>query len=101
MGARMAPRGGAHAYDEQGQNKLLSALLNCEHVGIGLQSLICREILAENSGNPSAGDDRKLQILVPALVVVMQKGNLSLAACPTAALVNLSCGKSSTKTLLM
>eukprot|EP00971_Amphidinium_carterae_P156508 3102525-Amphidinium_carterae.2 len=31
----------------------------------------------------------------------MQEQNLSLASCATAALVNLSCGKTNTKTVLM
>jgi len=78
---------------------LLAALLKSDNVGIGLRTLICRQVLegtssrdAENAGG---------QVLVPALIKVMQAGNLNLSSCATAALVNLSCGKDSTKSVLV
>jgi len=84
--------------------KLLATLLTSEHTGIGLRTLICRQILETTNLRETASDaneDRAVHTLVPALVKVMQGGNLSLTSCATAALVNLSCGKASTKTLLV
>eukprot|EP00928_Gymnodinium_smaydae_P031779 TRINITY_DN23216_c0_g1_i1.p1 TRINITY_DN23216_c0_g1~~TRINITY_DN23216_c0_g1_i1.p1 ORF type:complete len:871 (-),score=151.94 TRINITY_DN23216_c0_g1_i1:88-2700(-) len=82
--------------------KLLSALLVSENVGIGLRTLICRQILETiGTERKENEEDAKVQVLVPALVKVMQSGNLSLTSCATAALVNLSCGSANTKTLLV
>lgn len=82
--------------------RLLASLLTNEHVGVGLRTLICRQILeTTNLKDSNVNDERQVQVLVPALVKVMQGGNLSLTSCATAALVNLSCGKMSTKNLLV
>lgn len=84
---------------------LLATMLVSENVGMGLRTLICRQVL--ESTNAAAADTKhiyehhKPKVLVPALVKVMQGGNLSLASCATAALVNLSCGTPDTKTLLV
>eukprot|EP00929_Paragymnodinium_shiwhaense_P070951 TRINITY_DN36037_c0_g1_i1.p1 TRINITY_DN36037_c0_g1~~TRINITY_DN36037_c0_g1_i1.p1 ORF type:complete len:920 (+),score=238.43 TRINITY_DN36037_c0_g1_i1:121-2880(+) len=83
--------------------KLLATLLTNDHVGIGLRTLICRQIL-ESTQPPGNKDDEaesRIEVLVPALVKVLDCGNLSLASCATAALVNLSFGMPSTKTLLV
>eukprot|EP00747_Dinoflagellata_sp_TGD_P098218 gnl/TRDRNA2_/TRDRNA2_167378_c0_seq2.p1 gnl/TRDRNA2_/TRDRNA2_167378_c0~~gnl/TRDRNA2_/TRDRNA2_167378_c0_seq2.p1 ORF type:complete len:939 (+),score=174.64 gnl/TRDRNA2_/TRDRNA2_167378_c0_seq2:112-2928(+) len=81
--------------------KLLASLLTSEYVGIGLRTLICRQILEQTNVTSAGPEEKHIQVLVPALVNVMQGSNLSLTSCATAALVNLSCGKQSTKTLLM
>jgi len=82
--------------------KLLASLLISENIGLGLRTLICRQILESTSTrDPSAGEDRQAHVFVPALLKAMQGGNLSLSSCATAALVNLSCDKASTKTLLV
>mmetsp|Transcript_83357 Transcript_83357/g.258875 ORF Transcript_83357/g.258875 Transcript_83357/m.258875 type:complete len:887 (-) Transcript_83357:18-2678(-) len=85
--------------------KLQATLLRSENAGLGLRTLICRQILettgAGGEAEPGASDDRSVHVLVPALVSVMQSGNLSLASCATAALVNLSSNKPATKTLLV
>eukprot|EP00403_Amphidinium_massartii_P036781 CAMPEP_0178436476 /NCGR_PEP_ID=MMETSP0689_2-20121128/34459_1 /TAXON_ID=160604 /ORGANISM="Amphidinium massartii, Strain CS-259" /LENGTH=912 /DNA_ID=CAMNT_0020058573 /DNA_START=50 /DNA_END=2785 /DNA_ORIENTATION=- len=79
--------------------KLQAVFLENEQVGIGLRTLLCRQIL---EGNLSADEDgHNVKVLVLALLQVMQEKNLSLASCATAALVNLSCGKNHTKTVLM
>jgi len=85
--------------------KLQATLLTSEDCGISLRTLICRQILENTNVNEAEGtaddDSNVVNVLVPALIKVMQSGNLSLASCATAALVNLSCGKASTKTLLV
>mmetsp|Transcript_35335 Transcript_35335/g.77250 ORF Transcript_35335/g.77250 Transcript_35335/m.77250 type:complete len:871 (-) Transcript_35335:51-2663(-) len=85
--------------------KLLAALLASESVGIGLRTLICRQILEQHMG-PGGGKEedeemKKVKVLVPALVTVMQGNNVSLTSCATAALVNLSCKSMATKNLLV
>lgn len=89
----------------------LAALLKSEQVGIGLRSLVCRQILEmTNERKQDSKDAEKqtkalgpaqIQVLVPALVEVMKGVNVSLASCATAALINLSCGEANTKTLLV
>jgi hypothetical protein len=85
--------------------KLLAAMLTSENVGIGLRTLICRQILENTNQGPGSNaksdEGKRVQVLVPALMKVMQSGNLSLASCATAALVNLSCSNEDTKTLLV
>lgn len=85
--------------------KLLATMLVSESCSIGFRTLICRQIL-ETTNQPAQdknADDsnKKVQVLIPALINVMQRGNLSLASCATAALVNLSCGRADTKTILV
>jgi len=90
---------GSHCFEQ-----VLAALLTSDDVGIGLRSLICRQILEatnQQTSSSSDGVDPATQALIPALVKVMGSSSLSLQSCATAALVNLSCGKMSTKTLLM
>jgi len=82
--------------------RLLAALLQNTKVGVGLQTLICRQILEQvniNSSSDLVG--QQIQVLVPALVAVMESKNVNLVSCATAALVNLSCNYMDTKTLLM
>lgn len=81
---------------------LLSALLDSEHLGIGLQTLICRWILETGSSFGEAEQREKaVGKLVPALVKVMTKSNLALMSCATAALVNLCFNSAPTKNLLV
>merc|ERR1712194_190886 len=78
--------------------------MGCESVGIGLRTLICRQILEmASAGADSIGapDETKTRELVTALVKVMQGTNLSLSSCATAALVNLSSGNMNTKTFMV
>lgn len=83
--------------------RLLAAMLTNDQVGIGLRTLICRQILDTTPTATSKDDeeDAKIQVLVPALVKVMEGGNLSLTACATAALVNRSFMHPNTKSLLV
>jgi len=67
---------------------------------LGLRTLICRQIL-ETCATTNNDDDSNAMVLVPSLVKVMKEKNLSLMSCATAALVNLSFGKESTKNLLV
>mmetsp|Transcript_54697 Transcript_54697/g.127951 ORF Transcript_54697/g.127951 Transcript_54697/m.127951 type:complete len:910 (+) Transcript_54697:112-2841(+) len=82
---------------------LQAVFLQNPQVGIGLRTLLCRQILEQAASLVSAEneDDHNVKTLVLALLKVMQEQNLSLASCATAALVNLSCGKTNTKTVLM
>jgi len=82
--------------------KLLAALLRNGNIGIGLRTLICRQILElVNVGSKGGNVDKQIEVLVPALCSVMEGKNVNLVSCATAALVNLSCGYMATKTLLM
>jgi len=82
--------------------KLLAALLRNPKVGIGLRTLICRQILEiVNMNSASTMVEKQILVLVPALVSVMESKNVNLVSCATAALVNLSCNYMTTKTLLM
>jgi len=86
-----------------GYEKLLATMIVSENVGIGLRTLICRQILENTSNNDGKKDDNdaKSQVLVPALVQVMKGKNMSLTSCATAALVNLSFSDPNTKILLV
>jgi len=83
----------------------LATLLTSENTGIGLRTLICRQILETTQVKPLTDDAKdeakQAEVLVPALVKVMQGSNLSLTSCATAALVNLSFDRNNTKTLLV
>jgi hypothetical protein len=83
--------------------KLLAALLQNTKVGIGLRTLICRQILETVHVNSASSTmvDKQIEVLVPALINVMEHRNVNLVSCATAALVNLSCNYMATKTLLM
>jgi len=89
--------------------QLLASLLTSDNVGIGLRTLICRQIL-ETVGQVASGaqeeENKKEQaararVLVPSLLKVMQVGHLSLTTCATAALVNLSYQNDTTKTIIV
>lgn len=83
--------------------KLLAALLRNTKIGVGLRTLICRQILEQiNPKATNAPVEKQIGVIVPALVHVMDATtNVNLASCATAALVNLSFNHMSTKTLLM
>jgi hypothetical protein len=89
--------------------RLLAALLRSKRVGLGLRTLICRQIMEDPALEKKTESDpntenllvKKIDVLVPALVAVMDNPNVSLVSCATAALVNLSSGRPGTKTLLM
>lgn len=86
----------------QGYNKFLAGLLTSDVVSVGLRTLICRQILEiANNAPPGQPDEGLHAVMVPALVEAMSSGNLSLMACATAALVNLSTGNPETKRLLV
>eukprot|EP00927_Polykrikos_kofoidii_P087211 TRINITY_DN9990_c0_g1_i1.p1 TRINITY_DN9990_c0_g1~~TRINITY_DN9990_c0_g1_i1.p1 ORF type:complete len:874 (-),score=155.69 TRINITY_DN9990_c0_g1_i1:21-2642(-) len=89
--------------DTASYERLLAAMLTNDKVGVGLRTLICRQILDTTPpANAKEGeDDVKMQVLVKALVKVMEGGNLSLSACATAALVNRCSNNINTKTLLV
>ena len=80
---------------------LLAALLKSGNVGLGIRTLICRQMLERTCDHDADVDDQRVQLIVSALVKVMQVENLALASCATAALVNLSCGKEFAKTLIV
>eukprot|EP00811_Abedinium_folium_P017076 NODE_259_length_3271_cov_12.554389.p1 GENE.NODE_259_length_3271_cov_12.554389~~NODE_259_length_3271_cov_12.554389.p1 ORF type:complete len:877 (-),score=245.33 NODE_259_length_3271_cov_12.554389:243-2873(-) len=89
-----------------GYEKLLAQLSCSAHVSLSLRTLLCRIFLDMNTSTSNEGDDQAMQVIVPALIQILEerntsKKNLSLISCATAALVNLSCRKMSTKTLLI
>lgn len=80
--------------------RLLAILLVTDAVGLSLRTLICRQIL-ENTNSKDQIQESDVRYLVPALIKAMQGDNVSLTSCATAALVNLSANRESTKNLLV
>lgn len=84
---------------------LLANLVVKDHVGVGLRTMILRQILDSLGGVKSreaeAAFEKTAPVLVPALVQVLKGSNQLLMSYATAALVNLTSGRENMKTLLV
>jgi hypothetical protein len=95
-------RAGANANTSVHYEKLLAALLKNGRIGLGLKTLICRQILEQiNLSGDARLVEQQIEVLVPALINTLENKNVNLVSCATASLVNLSFNWMPTKTLLM
>lgn len=90
------------ASQELSYNSFLGAMLKSDQVAISTRTLICRQLLDQQKPKEEElGVPQEVRDIVPPLVKVMGGDNLSLTACATAALVNLSHNSFPTKNFLI
>lgn len=91
--------------DGETYESLLANLVVKDHVGVGLRTMILRQVLDSLGGIKSreaeAAFEKTAPVLVPALVQVLEGSNQLLMSYATAALVNLTSGRESMKMLLV
>jgi len=91
--------------DGETYESLLANLVVKDHVGVGLRTMILRQILDSLGGIKSreaeAAFEKTAPVMVPALVQVLEGSNQLLMSYATAALVNLTSGRESMKMLLV
>jgi len=82
---------------------LLAELITSETVGLGLKSVMGRQILdmLGRTSHEGVDFDKTVKSIVPSLLKVMKGNSLVMCSYATAALVNLSCGRDSMKQLLV
>jgi len=82
---------------------LLAELITSENVGLGLKSVMGRQILdmLGRTNHEGVDFDKTVKSIVPSLLKVMKGNSLVMCSYATAALVNLSCGRDSMKQLLV